>query len=119
MESWEGAGSVCRQRWGSTLQHPTPSPASASPLLNRGTLLLMGSSGLFRVTQATLCTHPRGMPARITPAAPAPTFPGLLLQSFKKGVTFVTASILPLPPHSSLESTAHFLQLGMYFSSSP
>lgn len=81
-------------------------------------LLLMGSLGLFSITRATLCFHPRGMPVSITPATPAPIFPGLLVQSLKK-VMFVAASILPLPPHSCLENTAHFLQLGMYFSSSP
>lgn len=95
-----------RQRWG---EHPTaeglakpPSrtqPCFCLPLvahLNSGhcrgvlcpfdgtLLLLMDSLGLCSIIQATLCIHPRGMPVSITPAAPAPTFPGLLLQSLKR-----------------------------------
>lgn len=93
-----GGGSTLQQRgWPSPPSHTQPCfylPLVAH--LNGGhcwgvlcpfdgtLLLLMGSLGLFRATQATLCIHPRGMPVSITPAAPAPTFPGLLLQSLKK-----------------------------------
>lgn len=97
---------MCRQRWG---EHPAAEglakpPSCTQPCfcllfvahLNgrhcRGTLcpfdrtllLLMGSLGLFSITQTTLCLHLRGMPVSITPATPAPIFPGLLVQSLKK-----------------------------------
>lgn len=79
---------------------------------------LVDSLGLFGAAQAAPPLTPGECPASITRCRSSTDFPRPFAPEEKK-FTFVMASILPLPPHPCLENSAHFLQLGMYFSSSP
>ena len=126
----EAVGAPCSRRAGQA-PPPVPSPAPASPLLptSSGQRALPGDPAPFRRDPPAThglpralwghpshppCLTPGECPASITPCRSSTDFPRPFAPEEKK-VTFVMASILPLPPHSCLEKQPTSCSSGCIF----
>lgn len=117
---------MCRQRWGehpaaeglpkppiphlALLLPPPCCPPEQWTLLGSPCALLMGPSypwaPLGSLGHPSHPLHsPQGNACKHRPCCSSTDFPRPFAPELKKRVTFVTASILPLPPHSCLKNS--------------